>query len=60
MIFTGMYAHNTGVYTFQLAGPITRNWVQDLADAGYWCVNIGKMHFSPRDATGGFHEARRC
>ncbi|MEZ4619881.1 MAG: hypothetical protein R2867_30865 [Caldilineaceae bacterium] len=33
-----------------------RCWVQDLADAGYWCVNIGKMHFSPRDVPGGFHE----
>ena len=33
-----------------------RNWVQDLADHGYWCVNIGKMHFSPRDVPGGFHE----
>ncbi|MFZ1752300.1 MAG: sulfatase-like hydrolase/transferase [Caldilineaceae bacterium] len=53
--FTGMYAHNTGAYTFQdWAGH--RNWVQDLADSGYWCVNIGKMHFSPRDVPGGFHE----
>ena len=30
--------------------------MQDLADHGYWCVNIGKMHFSPRDVPGGFHE----
>lgn len=54
-IFTGMYAHNTGVYTFQHWAH-HRNWVEDLADAGYWCVNIGKMHFSPRDVPGGFHE----
>jgi len=54
-IFTGMYAHNTGVYTFQDWAQ-HRCWVQDLADAGYWCVNIGKMHFSPRDVPGGFHE----
>lgn len=54
-LFTGMYPHNTGVYSFNpWAGH--RNWVEDLADAGYWCANIGKMHFTPRDATGGFHE----
>lgn len=53
--FTGMYAHNTGAYTFQDWAD-HRNWVQDLADSGYWCVNIGKMHFSPRDVPGGFHE----
>lgn len=53
--FTGMYAHNTGAYTFQDWAE-HRNWVQELADAGYWCVNIGKMHFSPRDVPGGFHE----
>ena len=34
-----------------------RNWVQDLSDAGYYCVNIGKMHMTtPRDIPGGFHE----
>ncbi len=54
-IFTGMYAHNTGAYSFDHWAD-QRNWVQDLADNGYWCVNIGKMHFSPRDVPGGFHE----
>jgi len=54
-MFTGMYPHNTGVYSFQPWAQ-HRNWVQDLADAGYWCVNMGKMHLSPRDAAGGFHE----
>jgi len=54
-IFTGMYGHNTGAYSFHDWGD-HRNWVQDLADSGYWCVNIGKMHFSPRDVPGGFHE----
>lgn len=54
-IFTGMYAHNTGAYSFQPWAD-HRNWVQDLADHGYWCVNIGKMHFIPRDVPGGFHE----
>lgn len=54
-IFTGMYAHNTGVYTFQ-DWANHRTWVQDLADVGYRCVNMGKMHFGPRDIPGGFHE----
>ena len=54
-IFTGMYPHNSGVYSFQPWGD-HRNWVQDLADHGYWCANIGKMHFTPRDIDGGFHE----
>lgn len=54
-IFTGMYAHNTGAYTFtDWAHHST--WVQDLAEAGYHCANIGKMHFQPRDVAGGFHE----
>ena len=54
-IFTGMYPHNTGVYSFDHWAD-HRNWVQDLNDAGYHCVNMGKMHFSPRDVAGGFHE----
>jgi arylsulfatase A-like enzyme len=54
-VFTGMYPHTTGVYTFD-RWAAHQNWVQDLADDGYWCVNVGKMHFSPRDVPGGFHE----
>ncbi|MCH6257709.1 sulfatase-like hydrolase/transferase [Puniceicoccaceae bacterium K14] len=54
-IFTGMFAHNTGTYSFNNWGH-QRTWVQDLADHGYYCANIGKMHFQPRDVTGGFHE----
>ena len=54
-IFTGMYPHTTGVYSFDHWGN-HRNWVQDLADNGYFCANIGKMHFMPRDIPGGFHE----
>ena len=42
-VFTGMYPHTTGVYSFDHWGN-HRNWVQDLADHGYRCVNIGKMH----------------
>ena len=54
-IFTGMYPHTTGVYSFN-AWAAHRNWVQDLADAGYWCVNIGKMHMTPWREPAGFHE----
>jgi arylsulfatase len=54
-IFTGMYPHTTGVYSFDHWGN-HRNWVEDLADNGYFCANIGKMHFTPRDIPGGFHE----
>lgn len=53
--FTGMYPHTTGVYSFDQWGN-HRNWVQDLADNGYWCVNMGKMHLSPERTSGGFHE----
>jgi arylsulfatase A-like enzyme len=54
-VFTGMYPHNTGTYSFD-AWANHRNWVQDLNEGGYHCVNIGKMHFTPRDVPGGFHE----
>lgn len=54
-IFTGMYGHNTGAYSFDQWAD-HRNWVEDLGDAGYHCVNMGKMHFAPRDVSGGFHE----
>ncbi len=53
-LFTGMYPHAHGVYSnFQKWQP---TWVQWLADAGYHCVNIGKMHTNPYDIPGGFHQ----
>lgn len=53
-LFTGMYPHAAGVFTnFH---PWKPNWVQWLADAGYHCVNIGKMHINPYDEPGGFHQ----
>lgn len=53
-MFRGVYPHSTNVYTnFE---PWEPNWVQWLADAGYHCVNIGKMHINPYDAKGGFHQ----
>ena len=53
-VFLGAYPHTTNVYTnFETWQP---NWVKWLADAGYHCVNIGKMHINPYDAKGGFHQ----
>ena len=53
-LFTGMYPHAHGVYSnFQKWAP---SWVQWFADAGYHCVNIGKMHTNPYDIPGGFHQ----
>lgn len=34
----------------------SQTWVPALADAGYHCVNVGKMHTIPYDADAGFHE----
>lgn len=53
-VFQGMYPHTTNVFTnFERWQP---TWVKPLADAGYHCVNIGKMHINPYDAKGGFHQ----
>lgn len=53
-LFTGVYPHGCGVFTnFH---PWQPNWVRWLADSGYHCVNIGKMHINPYDAMGGFHQ----
>ena len=53
--FTGMYAHNTGVYSFN-SWAHHRTWIHDLRDAGYWCTNIGKMHHYPIREMQAFHE----
>lgn len=53
--FTGMYPHNLGCQSFFNWGH-HRTWVEDLANAGYHCASVGKMHFQPRDAMGGFHD----
>ncbi len=53
-LFTGKYPHGCQVFSnFQ---PWQPTWVGSLADAGYHCVNIGKMHINPYDAPGGFHQ----
>jgi len=53
-LFTGKYPHGCQVFSnFQ---PWEPTWVRTLADTGYHCVNIGKMHINPYDAPGGFHQ----
>ena len=53
-LFTGLYPHTTGV--FRNDERWTHTWVRQLAGAGYHCVNVGKMHTSPFEASFGFHE----
>lgn len=53
-LFSGYFPHTTGAY---LNADVWRHsWVENLADAGYHCVNIGKMHTFPYETPLGFHE----
>ena len=53
-LFTGYYPHVTGIMR---NGDLWRHsWVEDLAESGYHCVNIGKMHSKPFETPLGFHE----
>ncbi len=54
-MFTGMYPHNTGVYSFNRWAH-QNIWVRDLGKNGYYTANIGKMHLSPMYADDVFHE----
>ena len=53
-LFTGLYPHTNGV--FRNDEKWTHTWVRQLADTGYRCVNVGKMHTSPFEQSYGFHE----
>lgn len=53
-LFTGYYPHTTGV--LRNADLWRHSWIEDLADAGYRCVNVGKMHSYPYHTPLGFHE----
>ena len=52
--FKGQYPHTTGIY--KNADSWRHSWVEQLADSGYHCVNIGKMHTWPFETPLGFHE----
>ena len=53
-LFTGYYPHTTGI--LKNADDWTRSWVEILADGGYHCTNIGKMHTWPFTTPCGFNE----
>lgn len=53
-LFSGTYPHTNGV--FRNDEPWVYCWADDLARAGYHCVNVGKMHTFPVEAPFGFHE----
>lgn len=53
-LFSGYYPHTMGV--LKNADLWRHSWVEDLAAAGYHCVNIGKMHTFPYETPLGFHE----
>ncbi|MFG0335242.1 MAG: sulfatase [Maioricimonas sp. JB049] len=53
-LFTGYYPHTTGV--LKNADLWRHSWIEQLADSGYRCVNIGKMHSYPYHTPLGFHE----
>jgi arylsulfatase A-like enzyme len=53
-LFTGYYPHTTGI--LKNADLWQHSWVELLAEAGYHCVNIGKMHTFPYETPLGFHE----
>lgn len=53
-LFTGYYPHVTGI--MRNADTWRHSWVETLADNGYHCVNIGKMHTQPFETPLGFHE----
>ena len=53
-LFTGYYPHTTGI--LKNADRWTRSWVELLAEGGYYCVNVGKMHSWPFETPLGFHE----
>ncbi|WP_247445074.1 sulfatase-like hydrolase/transferase [Bradyrhizobium sp. 197] len=53
-LFSGLYPHASGV--LKNGQHWQRTWVSNLAEAGYHCVNVGKMHTIPYDAKAGFHE----
>ncbi|MAG94289.1 MAG: arylsulfatase [Planctomycetaceae bacterium] len=53
-LFTGYYPHTTGI--LRNADQWRHGWIESLAESGYRCVNIGKMHTYPYNTPMGFHE----
>ena len=53
-LFSGFFPHNTNVLSN--GDSWSPGWIDSLAETGYHCVNVGKMHTVPPDVKGGFHE----
>jgi arylsulfatase A-like enzyme len=53
-LFTGYYPHTTGIY--RNGDRWRHSWVEDLSEAGYYTLNVGKMHTAPYDTPMGFDE----
>ena len=53
-LFTGYYPHTTGI--LKNGDAWQHAWVESLAESGYYCVNVGKMHTVPFETSMGFHE----
>lgn len=53
-LFTGYYPHTTGI--LRNADVWNHSWIELLAESGYTCINVGKMHTYPYHSPLGFHE----
>ena len=53
-LFSGVFPHTNGV--MRNGEPWPWSWVTLLNEAGYRCVNVGKMHTNPVEGAFGFHE----
>jgi arylsulfatase len=53
-LFTGLYPHTTGIY--RNGDEWRHSWIERLSAAGYYCVNVGKMHTQPYETPMGFDE----
>jgi len=53
-LFTGRYPHTHGI--LKNADTWRHSWIEQLAESGYHCVNVGKMHTYPFETPLGFHE----
>ncbi len=51
-LFSGRWPHTSGM--LRNGDPWQETWVPNIARAGYHTANVGKMHFTPFDASGQF------
>ncbi|MDE2936034.1 MAG: sulfatase-like hydrolase/transferase [Chloroflexota bacterium] len=51
-MFSGYWPHTSG--NLKNGDPWQQTWVGNLGKVGYHTANVGKMHFTPYDAQGGY------